>query len=132
MSVSTKQSAKTSHVKSTVLQKNGGRQRNLDPCSETLRTCLAEKCLRLLLSVPCGPFSWEDNTSASDCDCVRPVLLYNAGTWGLAGSETDKLNAFHRKQLHLLIGIKWPQRISNSNLYERCGCHEISTDVMDM
>ena len=70
MSVSTKQSAKTSHVKSTVLQKNGGRQRNLDPCSETLRTCLAEKCLRLLLSVPCGPFSWEDNTSASDCDCV--------------------------------------------------------------
>ena len=63
---------------------------------------------------------------------VQPVLLYNAGTWGLTGSEIDKLNAFHRKQLRLLFGIKWPQRISNSNLYERCECREISTDVMDM
>ena len=44
---------------------------------------------------------------------VRPVLLYKAGTWGQTGSETNKLNAFHRKQLRLLIGIKWPQRISN-------------------
>ena len=61
---------------------------------------------------------------------VRPVLLYNAGTWGLTGSETDKLNAFHRKQLRLLNGIKWLQRISNSNLYERCECREIGTDVM--
>ena len=63
---------------------------------------------------------------------VRPVLIYKAGTWGLTGSETDKVNAFHRKQLRLLIGIKQPQRISNSNLYERCECREISTDVMDM
>ena len=63
---------------------------------------------------------------------VWPVLLHNAGTWGLTGSETDKRNAFHRKQLRLLIGIKWPQRISHSNLYEWCECREISTDVMDM
>ena len=66
MLMPTKQSAQTSNVKSTVLQKNGGRQRNL----ETLRTCLAEKCLRLPLPVPCGSFGCEDNTSASDCDCV--------------------------------------------------------------
>ena len=44
--------------------------KKIDPCSETLRTCLAEKCFRLPLSVPCGPFGCEDNTSASDCDCV--------------------------------------------------------------
>ena len=44
----------------------------------------------------------------------------------------SKLNAFHRKQLRLLIGIIWPQRIGNSNLYERCECREISTDMMEM
>ena len=58
---------------------------------------------------------------------MRPLLQHNAGTWDLTGSEKDKLNAFHR----LVIGIKWPQRISNSNLYERCECREISTDMMD-
>ena len=31
-----------------------------------------------------------------------------------------------------LIGIHWPQRISNVKLYEQCHCHEISTRVMDM
>jgi len=63
---------------------------------------------------------------------VRPVLLYYASTWGQKGSETDKLNAFHRKQLRLLIGIKYLQIISNLNLYERCECREIGTDVKDM
>ena len=62
--------AQTSNVKSTVLQKNLARQRNLDPCSETMRTCLAEICLRLPLSVSYGPFGCEDNTSAIACDCV--------------------------------------------------------------
>ena len=43
MSMSTKQSSQTN------------RNRNLDPCSETLRICVTEKCLRLPLSVSCGP-----------------------------------------------------------------------------
>ena len=57
-------------VKPTGLLKNGGRPRNLDPCAETLRTCLAEKCSRSPLSVPRGLFGCEGNTSASNFDCV--------------------------------------------------------------
>ena len=92
--------------------------------------------LRLPLSVPMSSL-WLRRQHVSERlrlrlynAFVRPVLLYNAGTWGLTGSETDKLNAFHRKQLRLLNGIKWLQRISNSNLYERFECREIGTDVM--
>ena len=57
------------------------------------------------------------------------MLPYNAGVWGMTGSETD---VFHQKQLHSLIGVHWPQRISNLKLYEWCQYHQISTYEMDM
>ena len=66
-STSTKRSVQSSAVKPKVLPKNGGRPRN---CSETLGTCLAEKCLRSLLSILCVLFSCEDNLSVSNSDCV--------------------------------------------------------------
>ena len=47
-------------------------------------------------------------------------------------NASEKQDAFHWKQLRSLIGIHWPQRISNLKLYERCRCHQISTDVMNM
>ena len=50
----------------------------------------------------------------------------------VSGSETEKQDAFHRKQLQSLIRVHWPQRISNLKLYKRCRCRQISTDVMDM
>jgi len=43
VSISIKQNTETSTVKWTVLLKNGGWQRNSDPCSVTLRAFLAEK-----------------------------------------------------------------------------------------
>ena len=81
--------------------KNGGRPRNLDPCSETLRTCLAES-RRKMLAVTAFHSMWylwlqrqhvsEQLRLRLNNAFVRPVLLYNAGAWGLTGPETEKLD----------------------------------------
>jgi len=57
---------------------------------------------------------------------VQPVLTYNAGTWGLTGTQLKKLSAFHRKQLRFLLGFFYPRRISNAAHYRRTGTHPIS------
>ena len=51
------------------------------------------------------------------------------GTWGLTKAELDRLDTYHRRHLRQLIGIHWPNRISNAALYRRCRCHPISEDV---
>ena len=136
MSTSKKQSAQTSTVKSTALHKIGGQQRNLGPCSETLRTCLAEKSLRSPLSIPCGLFGCEDNTSTNDWDCVNIkhscaqcyCTTQEVGPVAVASGKSCYCD-FHRKQLRSLIGINWWQIISNAKLYERCRCRQINVDM---
>ena len=60
---------------------------------------------------------------------VVRVLIYNMGTWGLTKTKLDRLDAYHRRHLHQIVGIHWPHRISNTALYRRCRCHPISEDV---
>ena len=36
------------------------------------------------------------------------------------------MNVFHRKQLRMLLGIRYPEKISNDDLYERCTSISIS------
>ena len=57
---------------------------------------------------------------------VKSILLYNCGTWGVTKSEEQKMDAFHRKQLRKVIGIKYPTTISNKNLYSKTGEKPIS------
>ena len=61
---------------------------------------------------------------------VKPVLMYNSSTWGLTQKETKGLDAFHRQQLRQLIGKKYPNKISNQNLYKRCEERPISIDIL--
>ena len=49
---------------------------------------------------------------------VKPVLLYNCGTWGVTAAAEQKMDAFHRKQLKRVLNIKYPTIISNEKLYE--------------
>jgi len=60
---------------------------------------------------------------------VLPVLLYNAGTWGVPGADLERLNVFHRKQLRHLLGIYHPDHISNDHLYARCNTTPIAAMV---
>ena len=57
---------------------------------------------------------------------VLPVLVYNAGTWGLTAAAEGGLDAFHRGQLCSLIGFVWPQKIATTALYDRCKAEPIS------
>ena len=61
---------------------------------------------------------------------VKSILLYNCGTWGMTKTEAKKLDSFHRKQLRRIVGIKWPQIISNESLYKKTGAEQASKTVM--
>ena len=60
---------------------------------------------------------------------VKSILLYNSETWGLSQTEEEKLNAFHRKQLRVVLNIKHPHRISNKRVYERCSSKTIGSEI---
>ena len=60
---------------------------------------------------------------------VKPVLLYNCSTWGLTVGDEDKLDAFHRKQLRRVLGKRYPDKISNKNLYETVKSKPISIEI---
>ena len=58
-----------------------------------------------------------------------PTLLYNCCTWGSTKAVSDKLDVFHRQQLRSLLGIHYPNRITNIELYRRCQSQPISEEV---
>ena len=58
---------------------------------------------------------------------LLPVLLYNCGCWSLTVASSARLDSFHRRQLRSLLGIKWPQRMSNTALYTRCQAEKLTT-----
>ena len=57
---------------------------------------------------------------------VRPMLIYNCSTWGLTNAEESKFDAFHRRQLRRVLGIKYPTIISNKKLYRKTGEEPVS------
>ena len=61
---------------------------------------------------------------------VKHVLTYNCGTWGLTKKDEESLDAFHRDQLRRVVGKRWPHRISNQKLYQRCNESPISNFII--
>ena len=61
---------------------------------------------------------------------VIPVLTYNMGTWGLTQADLDRIDTYHRRHLRQIIGVHWPNRISNVALYHRCQCRPISESIV--
>ena len=56
---------------------------------------------------------------------ITPILTYNACTWALTETELQELEIFRRKQLRSIVGIRYPQVISNAELYNKCGAVEL-------
>ena len=48
---------------------------------------------------------------------VLPHLVYNAGTQGLSHDDENKLDCFHRRQLRRVLGVFFPDVITNVQLY---------------
>ena len=51
--------------------------------------------------------------------CVLTTLLYGSECWRTTEKELNKLSAFHNKNLRKILGIHWPQKITNTELHER-------------
>ena len=49
---------------------------------------------------------------------VKSVLTYNSCTWGLTKEDEKNLDSFHRKQLHQVIGVYYPNKITNRKRYD--------------
>ena len=62
---------------------------------------------------------------------VKSILTYNCGTWALAQTELNKLDAFHRKQLRKVLNIYYPTKISNKTLYKKCNEKPLSTHILE-
>ncbi|XP_035682844.1 uncharacterized protein LOC118420231 [Branchiostoma floridae] len=60
---------------------------------------------------------------------VIPVMLYNAGTWGLTEQLAYKIDTWHRKQLQRFTGHFHPNHISNSKLYSKCQASPLQNAV---
>ena len=52
---------------------------------------------------------------------VKAVLMYGSETWRTTKATLKKLQAFANRCLRRIVGVHWPNTISNSNLYERTG-----------
>ena len=49
---------------------------------------------------------------------VKPVLTYNSSTWGITKSQSESIDAFHRKQLRKIWKINWKNKISNEKIVQ--------------
>ena len=58
------------------------------------------------------------------------VLTYNSSAWALNKNIEAKIDAFHRKPLKRVIGICYPNRISNKELYKRTNSIPLSVEIV--
>ena len=63
---------------------------------------------------------------------IKAVLLYNSSTWGLTVNDELKLDTFHRKELRRVIDKRYPDKISNAKLYEKCKTYPISLQITEL
>ena len=63
--------------------------------------------------------------------CVQSRMLYNAGASVYTRVELDKLDAAHRRHLRRILGIFYPEHISNEETYRRTETRPISIDVIE-
>ena len=50
---------------------------------------------------------------------VKSVLLYGSETWRLTSSIIKKLQSFINRRLRYILGIIWPERIANKDLWQQ-------------
>ena len=62
---------------------------------------------------------------------VKSVHLYNCGTWALTEVLANKLDCTQRKMIRRVLGIKLSDRITNADLYARCGIEPVSVQVVN-
>ena len=62
---------------------------------------------------------------------VESVLLYNCGAWALTEVQASKLDCAQRKMIRRVLGVRLSDRITNIDLYARCGIQPASVQVVN-
>ena len=60
---------------------------------------------------------------------VMSVLMYNSSCWAAPKAALNKLDVVHRRHLRTILNYKYPNVISNVNLYKRCDSEPLSARV---
>ena len=50
---------------------------------------------------------------------IKSIFLYNSELWTLTSKLEKEIDAFQRKGLRRILNIRWPDKISNKDLYEK-------------
>lgn len=61
---------------------------------------------------------------------IKPILLYNSSTWSMSETENNNINAFHRRQLRLILNVKYPETMKNKDIYHKTNEKPISLDII--
>ena len=61
---------------------------------------------------------------------VRSVLLYGCETWRTTKALHQKIQCFVNTCLRRILGIRWPNRISNTDLWERAGQEPLAKQII--
>ena len=62
---------------------------------------------------------------------VIPVLLYNCETWTMYCRQNRQLDSFHMRCLHRIARISWKDRVTNTEVLERCQTFGIEAHIME-
>ena len=54
-----------------------------------------------------------------------PLLTYNSSTWALSDTEVDAIDSFRRRQLRIVLGVRYPRKIPNKELYKQTNTIEL-------
>ncbi len=60
---------------------------------------------------------------------VASVFLYNSELWILTKKLENTVNTFQRRYLRKILGIHWPKKITNIELYTKTTTEEWSTNI---
>ena len=60
---------------------------------------------------------------------VKSVLLYGSETWRVTKGYTHKLQTFINKCLRSILHIRWPEKISNEDLWSRANQTSIEIEI---
>jgi len=128
---------KTTHVEfvagsSTEIQLStvGSRVSGKHECSARIQSANAAFNSMQRIWLRKATISNETKTRLYNC-CAQSRLLYNAGASAYRKTELDKLDAAHRRHLRRILGVFYPEHISNVEVYERTKARPISIDVIE-
>jgi hypothetical protein len=60
---------------------------------------------------------------------VKSILLYGSESWGMTSLDVKKIQIFINKCLRRILGIYWPEKISNEELWKKCNQEPAETTI---